>query len=327
MKSIIFSDIQYYHNPSKSQVLSDGSYTWLDEQLRITETIFKYAIDNHISNIIFCGDFFEEKNKINVQTFNKVWSLYAKYRGMFSNFILNTGNHDFYNTNRDSSILPFASLGIQIVVKPCDFAIDGDIVRVIPYGMASDLSLARYGNFKYLVTHENIEGLSFGGSETIRERAIPRDTLKEWGLVFNGHIHKPQNIDNIVNVGSPMIQDWGEEGDVKRFLHVDGDDFKSIEIDCPKFYTLDGISDEIVEKLYEDNRNFYRINVEAAQMSHSIFKKWNVSPHVIKTKKKVIRLTKQESVEDEVKQYVDLSDTQLDKNKLKNIGVNIIHES
>jgi DNA repair exonuclease SbcCD nuclease subunit len=153
---------------------------------------------------------------------------------------------------------------------------------------------------------------------------VDKSLLSGWDLVFNGHIHKPQVVDNIVNVGSPMIQDWGEEGEVKRFIHLDDNQYTSIPIDCPQFYTLDGLSEERVEQLFKDDRNFYRVNVEATQVSHKIFKKWNVSPHIVKAKKKVIRLTKQESVKTEAEQYVDISDTKLDKDKLKKVGGEII---
>jgi DNA repair exonuclease SbcCD nuclease subunit len=328
MKAVIFSDMQYYHNPSKSQVLSDGTYTWLNEQLRITEVIFQYAIDNGVPNIIFGGDLFEEKNRINVQTYNRVWGLYKKWSKQFDYFILNTGNHDFYNENRDSSLLPFSSLGIDIVKETTNFAVGGNIVRVIPYGkgIGGDLIIPDVGERHYLVTHENIEGITVGKNEYVHGEPISRDLFRQWDLVFNGHIHKPQVVDNIVNIGSPMIQDWGEEGEVKRFIHLDGDSYKSIPINGPSFYTLDGLTEERVEQLFKDDKNFFRVNVEATQVSHKIFKKWNVSPHIIKAKKRELRLTKQGSVADEVNQYVDISETQLDKNKLKTLGGEIIHE-
>ena len=38
---------------------------------------------------------------------------------------------------------------------------------------------------------------------------ISIESVKEYDVVFNGHIHHPQIINNIINIGSTMIDDWG----------------------------------------------------------------------------------------------------------------------
>ena len=287
LEFIVFSDIQFYNNPNRRYIRDDGLSSWLWEQLRIVEQIFQYAVDNNVKMVIFNGDLFEEKNNINTRLYNRVWELFYRW-SEFLRIVMNTGNHDFYTLSRDSSLKPFSTFA-EIASVPSDLPISGPyVVRLIPYGMVTEDTLQRPEGYEkcILFTHEEINGLTLGPTDFSKDTNLTIDMFSEWDVVFNGHIHKPQDVGNIVNIGSPMIQDFGEAGETKRFIHYRDGEIKSIKIDCPQFVILDGLNDRILKVISEDDRNFYRIDIDSTEIGNPIFDKFNVIPNIVKSRKR-----------------------------------------
>jgi len=72
MRFIVFSDIHFYKNPSKSYITDWGYSSWLIEQLRIVDQILDFAKEYNIQYVIHNGDLFEEKNRIPQDLYNTV---------------------------------------------------------------------------------------------------------------------------------------------------------------------------------------------------------------------------------------------------------------
>jgi len=115
MNIIIFSDTHFYHNPAKSTTLGDGANSWLAEQVKIVDSIFEYAKEVKAERIIFNGDLFEEKNRVNAYVFNPIWKKFASL-GNTMPLLLNTGNHDYLTYKRLSIVEPFSALS-ELVTK------------------------------------------------------------------------------------------------------------------------------------------------------------------------------------------------------------------
>jgi len=317
---VTYGDIQYYTNPSKSYTRPDGMNSWLWEQIQVTHQIFSYAKDNNINLVIFNGDLFEIKNRIDFDTLNIVWSLYREYSKSFD-IIMNTGNHDFYSLDRrKSSLLPFSD-NVRVVCEPEDLKYDSTLIRIIPYGMVEgNLSIPKGFNKTILFTHEDIAGLKLGPSDYTSGAKLKSQIFGSWDIVFNSHIHKPQTLGNIVNIGSPMAQDFGEIDDVKRFIHYKDGEVISVPTACPRFFTFSGLNDKIKKTIMGDSRNFYRIDVDSRLLSDPVFKKFNVSVGEIKVKEREVRLKKNLRKGDELKEYIKISKPKLDYSRLLKVG-------
>jgi DNA repair exonuclease SbcCD nuclease subunit len=304
--------------------------SWLYEQTKIIEQIFEYAKENDVRNIIFGGDLFEEKNRIPVTLYNYVWELFNMHSFIY-NIYFNTGNHDIVTLNRTSSLRPFSKI-VDVISSPTNIIIEDSLIRIIPYGMTEDnLSIPKFlipiPKQNILILHEDIDGLIYGGSDNLSTSKIAAEYLQEWDFVFNGHIHKPQQYKNIVNVGSPMLQDWGEVGEEKRFIHFVNGEVKSIKLSHPNFITIEELTDTWKEIIEKDTRNFYRIDIFSEELNNPIFKQYNVFPNVIKSKKREVRIIESEDPTEELKSYIDILDTDLDKNELLKLGSSIIKEN
>jgi len=307
MNLVIFSDPHYRINPSRSYI-KDGISSWLWEQIEITKTIFDYAI-KHDATVIVNGDIFHKKDKIDVKLYNAIWNLYRKYSYKLE-IIINTGNHDIITNTHDSTIRPFMPF-INIIMEPTWFQ---KTVKIVPYGMYDE------DEGDILICHEDIVGLDLGSK--ICSKGITN--LDNWNIVFNGHIHKPQYVGNIINIGSIMRQTWTEANDVKRFIHFNFKDntIESIEIDCPRFYNINKLTDN----LDINNRDFYRINVSDEEVSDPIFKKYNVMPNITSAKERSVRLKNVSTIDDDIKEYIKIKNKDLDEKMLLNIGEKIIKE-
>jgi DNA repair exonuclease SbcCD nuclease subunit len=325
---LIFSDMHYYSNINKSTTLPNGRTSWFQMQLDITNQIFNYAREHNIEVIIFNGDLFEEKNRLSQSIYNSVWDTFKEVSREFY-IIFNTGNHDLYNLKRDSSLKPFSDI-VTVVTFPQDFTFEyNTFVRVIPFGLVNGESLKlpneKYTN-RFLFTHEDISGLKWGAWDKafLSSSPLKKEIFGDWDRVFNGHIHCPQEVKNIVNIGSCMRHDFGEADDVKRIVHYKEGEIKSIPIECPKFITFDGINDKIKSLIQKDDYNFYRINIDSSVLDDDIFRKFNVSVGTIVSREREVRLKEVSSDRDVLREYLSINeDTTLDKDKLFEIGVEL----
>jgi DNA repair exonuclease SbcCD nuclease subunit len=310
MKYLIFSDTHYYNNPSKSYINSNGVSSWLQCLLDITSKIFETAIKENVDFVLMNGDLFEEKSRINVQLYNRVWELYNEYAQKL-HIIFNTGNHDLYTITGESSLRPF-SKDIWVITKPTEIE---PYIWVYPFGCRNFVE----PNPKItLFTHEEIDFFTHYPTD----KALPIQDFTDYRFVFNGHIHDPGKYQNVYSIGSIIINDFGEGRDGRRFLIVKDDEVRSIDIDCPKFYDLDSLSD--IEKV--DNSNFFRIAISKSEASHEIFKRYNVFPRISKTEKRVIRISSKLSEDERLSAYVKEKNDGLNEKKLYKIGLELIND-
>ena len=316
--------MQYQVNQARSFTTASGISSWFQMQLDITEQIFDYAKANGVYLIVHNGDLFEDKNRINVKLYNKVWEFFKEKSKEGFVIYFNTGNHDLYSMKGEGSLKPFSDI-VNVVNKPKDIAFNTRYkIRIIPYNQLNGNLQVDNNYYNILFTHENIDVLTTSPLDIKIETPNKSQIFKEWDLVLNGHIHKPQEYKNIINIGSPCIQDWGESGENKRFIHFKDKDIINILTRCPQFHTLDSLTPRIISKIKDDNYNYYRIDISSSEVSNPIFEKFNVSYRIVKTENKVLRLKESINPEEELLEYINIKNESLDKNTLLKIGKSIL---
>jgi len=331
MKILIFSDIQFRYNDARSYYLPSGITSWLDCQLKIVRDIFEYANKNSIDTIVFNGDLFHEKYKISIPLYRVVFDTFSECLHNFNGILyMNVGNHDIYHKASFSSLFPFIEFENVIVCENArDY--DGDVFfRIIPYGMVENDNIKppETDKFKILFIHETVAGLTLGACDYVAGSEIKPYMLSDWDIVFNGHIHKPQVYKNIVCIGSPMQQDFGESGEQKGFIVFDSEkmDWERIPTEYPRFFVIDKLDDETRERISKDRYNYYRIKVSQESAKDTIFKYHNVFPEVIGKEKKTVRLDPSGSISDEIRRYIKIKNKDLDPDRLYEIGMGVVDE-
>ncbi len=230
MKVLITSDLHIHPHKKSSERLQDC--------LNALDWLFATAIENKINKILFLGDLFHDRQRIDVPTYQKTFEIFEKYlsKGLFDIFLL-LGNHDLWHFDKwdISSVFPLRSIkGVHVIDKPCTVNIDGFDVSFLPYthDPASDLKLVNNDSeFKLLCGHVAIDGALWNSSGTTADVSIEQDgemvkvdtsVFSGWDQVFLGHYHAQQKLKrNIEYVGSPLQLNFGEASQQKHIIIYD----------------------------------------------------------------------------------------------------------
>lgn len=355
MKILIFSDIHIHCHKKSTDRLEDC--------IKALDWVFNTAKQNNINDIIFLGDLFHERQKIDVLTYQKTFEILEKH--LFDRKIklyLLLGNHDLWHNQKwdVSSVNPLRKLpGVTVINEPSVVSLSEDYMfAFLPYthNPIEDLKIvekvwkeeSKKRNIKppkLLGGHIAVDGAVWNTKyNTTADVTIEHDgdmvkvgpgIFNNWDRVFLGHYHAEQKLTETVEyVGSPLQLSFGEAFQDKHILIYDlSDDEKKYIINdfSPKHYIIN--ENELDN--YDLNGNFIRLEVEdissnkMLEIRKSLIEEKNVATMEIKQsiKKEEHIIQDAKSIlykEDQMLQkYLDQINISLDKEKLLSIGKSI----
>jgi predicted MPP superfamily phosphohydrolase len=112
-----------------------------------------YIVKNSVSNVIFCGDYFHQRNALTVDTLNiahRCLQALAKHTKVY----MIIGNHDLFNKNSTdvNSINIFRDINNVVVVdKPLECKLNDKTALFVPW--LSDLSEYKTSSFDMMFGH------------------------------------------------------------------------------------------------------------------------------------------------------------------------------
>lgn len=219
----------------------------------------EYAMSNGINKIAFLGDLLDKssriKNDVFVPLFKKIESM--KEQGFEMWFIF--GNHDITSTITNSSILEVFEKYGHLVNSIQTYELGNYTINMSPF--TKDPSLVPTVNADYLFTHLNITGFDLGGGRIAGEeqQAFPVSMFSNYKMVFTGHYHKRQRMENIQYIGAPYQLNFGDAGDYNKgfeILNLDNGDTEFIKYTkAPNFkkYSYDELWDLVNNTKEEDD--------------------------------------------------------------------------
>jgi len=228
MKVIIFSDLHCH--PHKKD------YDKLQKCLDVLDWVFETAKSRKIKTVLFCGDLFHDRQKIDVFTYQKTFDIFLKHSDINTYLLL--GNHDLWHFEKwdISSVNPLRAIpGVTVVDRPCSLDIDGFEIGFLPYthDPIEDLKkIEMRSKFKILCAHVAVDGAIWnvihGTTADVSIEhdndmmKITPDVFNEYDQVFLGHYHNEQKLTKTVEyVGSPLQLNFGEEGQKKHIIEYD----------------------------------------------------------------------------------------------------------
>ena len=220
----------------------------------VIKKMLDFASKNQIDNIVFCGDYFHQRNALTIDTLNiahKCIQALAKHAKLY--MIL--GNHDLFNKNSTdvNSINIFReNKNVVVVDKAVEVNLNGCRSLFVPWlanlsNMKKDSYDFMFGHFdistKFLIDSyakvhsatveatskvSNEIDSSFENNSSNSTIELPGnfiDLVKVGGTIFAGHIHQHQEMKiknrNFIFVGSPYEQNLGDIGCKCGFYVVD----------------------------------------------------------------------------------------------------------
>jgi len=269
--------------------------------LEVLEWIFKTAHEKEAGNIIFAGDLFHDRQKVDVLTYQHTFEIFEKYLcGSQLKAWLLLGNHDMWHKEKwdYSSVKPLGAVcGVTVIDTPCTIALDGctPLINFLPFTTNPIDALSKLENdseFKILFAHIAVDGALWNvRSNTFAEVFIEHDgdmvkvdagILSKWDQVFLGHYHASQQItDKIEYVGSPLQLSYGEAFQKKHIILYDLNTHEKEYITntfSPKHYVYD-LSECSRAKFDENVDLFVKIKTDDI-----------TSPKNIEVQKKILEL-------------------------------------
>jgi DNA repair exonuclease SbcCD nuclease subunit len=209
-----------------------------DSKLRLTETVkcCKWIIEKFKSEnvdwIIFCGDLFNSRYSINVNTLNIGISLIEKFSENFERVFLIAGNHDTYykNTNEINSVKLFQKFNTNknvVVIDQDPMFLDVNGLKLGLYPWEYDLDkvklIENYVTPDYGFGHFEMNGVELTGSISSGSKYNLSDLFILGKTLFSGHYHgnklyTDKNKQQLYMIGSPLQLDWGDYKKDKKII-------------------------------------------------------------------------------------------------------------
>lgn len=260
MKVLIFSDLHIHPHKRSSERL--------EHCIDVLDWVFRTASEKDIKNLVFLGDLFHDRQKIDVLTYQKTFDVLEKHLKGNINLFLLLGNHDLWHYQKldVSSVNPLKSLpGVKVINSPSvEIIKEGNeefAFGFLPYthNPIEDLKTvekewkAKAGKqMKVLGGHISVDGAVWNVKyKTMSEVTIEHDgdmvrvgsdIFSKWDRVFLGHYHAEQKLNEKVEyVGSPLQLSFGEAFQSKHVIVFDSSEGSCEYVEntfSPKHYIL-----------------------------------------------------------------------------------------
>jgi len=250
MKIAITSDWHIGNNKG-TYLVSEKTNRELDLEKQI-EFMLQESKKKKIEWLLIAGDLFD-KDSVDGYWFASAMDYLEKFLDNKIKILLIPGNHDWSSVKNPITEIVKQMKHPGIFVIECIEAIElGDckclciphIKKELLPDMNSSVKSALaesepdivLGHFQPTGSVAGSEEEMFAGSSRIIESALFNN-----GIVFSGHIHKPQILGkNIHIIGSPVRFNFGERREEKRFIIYDTLDssIESIILDCQKMFRI-----------------------------------------------------------------------------------------
>lgn len=186
--------------------------------------MFEWAVgiakERNIKTAVHLGDFFHNRNSINVQTINygiDGAKILSDYFGKDNIYVL-TGNHDLYYKDR----LDVHSLSIiEPYVTVVNELLPLENCLLTPWIVDNeqwDKLVSESKVFDYVFGHFEFNGFKMNDAY-VMEHGNSHKELKKLKRVLTGHFHSPQTIDNIHYVGTPIATTMSEANEAHG-IHI-----------------------------------------------------------------------------------------------------------
>lgn len=265
MKLAAFGDM---HGHLWKEFDSKGGITGsvrLDKQVKTLAYIRSWCVDNGINYVLFAGDLYHARGKVDTLVFNSFYNEIEKFGKRGIVVIMIAGNHD----QRDNSDVPDNSLhafkklkdvyvydtvGTVTIHDPEQPHKEAVEIVMAPYSKNAQLikdfisSVEKKDIPQILLFHLGISGGFVGSGNYPMADAFQVEDLRPdlFKYVIGGHFHRRQFLGghpHVFYTGAPLQHSFGDEGEDKGFYVVDTEkrwDVEFVPVPNPKFITLEG---------------------------------------------------------------------------------------
>ncbi len=216
MKFVITADIhlsQYSQDPIQENNLPER----LNSIYKTLNNILLDCRKLEIKDLIIAGDTLNDKSVIYCNAQSLLLDLIRN--NLDIHFIIIDGNHDMSSMSKGSGLSSLKSLDNEINVTMIHETKTIDKIDFVPWGksMVDDIKNSKSD---YIISHLGVNEAELSNGMST-QADIKASDFSRFKKVILGHYHKPQTLNNIWYVGSPIQLNWGEKNEEKRYLILD----------------------------------------------------------------------------------------------------------
>lgn len=200
----------------------------------------KVKNDGEISHVFFLGDWFENRNAVNVMTLSYAQQALRLLNDLGLPVYIIVGNHDLYHRENRKVFSTKIFEEFSNVTMVSEPIIVEDKILICPFLFKSEYpSLVKYNNLPYWFGHFEFRNFIITGSDRRMEHGPDHKQFEGPTHIFSGHYHKRQANDNVIYIGNTFPSDYGDAWDDARGMAIldtrtDDVDFINWE-ECPKY--------------------------------------------------------------------------------------------
>ena len=181
----------------------------------------KVKEEGDVSHVIFLGDFFENRNAVNVLTLDYAQIGLQKLDSLGLPVLLLVGNHDLHHRENRKifSTRVFNNIqNVHVISEPMVY--DKDTL-LCPFMFKHEYpSLAQYSKNKYWYGHFEFRNFLVTGTSRLMEHGPDHTQFAAQKYIFSGHYHKRQARDNVIFMGNTFPMDFGDADDAERGMMI-----------------------------------------------------------------------------------------------------------
>jgi len=331
----------------------NSSDVFMDYQERFyTDVFFPHLKENGITQILHLGDYYDNRKTINFKALNhnrKIFLEKLREYGITMDII--PGNHDCYykNTNHLNALKELQGHymnEVNLIEEPRVMDYDGCKIALIPWinkeNEAETLTFLESCKADIVGAHLELSGFEMDRGLECRDGMSPKP-FERFEMVLTGHFHAKSQKGNIHYLGAQMEFYWNDCGD-KKYFHVFDTNTRELEqvvnpltIHEKIYYDHEKIN--LFEDLSRVDKKFVKVVVvnkgDQATFERYIDRIQNQAIYELK----IVEDFKQflgdavggelqiDDTQELVRKYIDLVDTDLDKNRIKTEMSNLMVEA
>ena len=206
MKYVLFTDIHFG--------CKGNSDEFNQQCLDFLDFVEEKTADMEIDGAIFLGDWYHNRNAINVKTLKYgIEGIYKLGNIGQGNSYMILGNHDLYYRDRrdvSSIVIPEGDIGVQVIDEPLMI----DNMLLCPWTTSDEKLSEVIASYEpsYVFCHPEIPSFSFNKSSKYEGEFDPQEYSGPKRICC-GHFHMRQEKNNITYIGNCFSHDFSDVND------------------------------------------------------------------------------------------------------------------
>jgi DNA repair exonuclease SbcCD nuclease subunit len=314
------------------------------------DVFFPFLIKNKIDTVVHLGDSFD--NRKGIDYWSLEWAkdvVYDTFQTLGITVYNIVGNHDIYyknstNLNSVDHLLSEYDNVIKIA-EPKEFNIAGLDILMLPWitteNQQNALRMVQNSSSGICMGHLELNGFRVN-SKIVMDHGMEPNIFDKFYKTFSGHYHTRSTNGKVFYMGNPYQLFWTDINDTRGFVVFDTETLEHDYVNNPydMFRVINYDEDNLQEDLSEYENSIVKVVVKN-KSDQKLYEKYidkliKANPHEFKVIESYVIVDPVsddgDTIESEdtlslLKKYVDESEINLNKGKIKNLINSIYQES